>query len=171
MATRYAVPGENTSALWFSDDPSHTNSMGRLSTLLLWHAQDPPDAAESNRNELVYSNFQSNRNPFIDRPQWAEAIFGADSDGDGMYDTHEILAGSATNDPLSVFAASLSGSRIECERLSPGSVWRLYEGTFSNGAIAWRLAAQTNRLDSGILRFDFAPTSPAAFFHLRALRP
>ncbi len=46
--------------------------MGLLSTLLAWHQADPPDPAERARNEVVF-NFQGNRNPFIDRPEWATA--------------------------------------------------------------------------------------------------
>ena len=46
--------------------------MGLLSTLLAWHQADPPDAAERERNEVIYS-FQGNRNPFIDHPEWASA--------------------------------------------------------------------------------------------------
>lgn len=44
--------------------------MGLLSTLLAWHQADPVDAAELERNEVVYG-FQGNRNPFIDNPGWA----------------------------------------------------------------------------------------------------
>ena len=68
MATRYDGSEPDTSALWFSDNPTHTNSMGILTNLLLWHAMDPPDAWESNRNEMIYANYQHNRNPFVDRP-------------------------------------------------------------------------------------------------------
>ena len=46
--------------------------MGRLSTLLAWHSADPPDAAERERNEVIFS-FQGNRNPFIDHPEWASS--------------------------------------------------------------------------------------------------
>ena len=49
--------------------------MGLLSTLLDWHSADPPDAAERERNEVIFS-FQGNRNPFIDHPEWAtSALF------------------------------------------------------------------------------------------------
>lgn len=49
--------------------------MGLLSTLLAWHAADPPDAAERERNEVIQS-FQGNRNPFVDHPEWAtNALF------------------------------------------------------------------------------------------------
>lgn len=48
--------------------------MGLKSELLAWHAADPPDANEQLRNDLV-ATFQGNRNPFIDRPEWAECLF------------------------------------------------------------------------------------------------
>ncbi|WP_233624851.1 endonuclease [Actinoplanes sp. ATCC 53533] len=50
--------------------------MGRLSALRQWNQQDPPDAFEKRRNELIYSSYQRNRNPFIDHPEWVTAIFG-----------------------------------------------------------------------------------------------
>lgn len=50
--------------------------MGKLSTLLAWHRMDPVDDRERNRNELIYELYQGNRNPFIDNPDWVEAIWG-----------------------------------------------------------------------------------------------
>jgi endonuclease I len=49
--------------------------LGKLSVLLEWHQQDPPDDFERNRNDVVYS-YQDNRNPFIDHPEYAEEIWG-----------------------------------------------------------------------------------------------
>jgi endonuclease I len=43
--------------------------MGLLSTLLQWHLDDPVDARELDRNEVIF-NFQGNRNPFVDHPEW-----------------------------------------------------------------------------------------------------
>jgi endonuclease I len=51
-----------------------TGYMGRLSTLLKWHRADPPDEAECLRNALIQS-FQGNRNPYIDRPEWAGVVY------------------------------------------------------------------------------------------------
>ena len=48
---------------------------GKLSTLLQWHKQDPVDDFERNRNEVIYQDYQHNRNPFIDHPEWIEAIW------------------------------------------------------------------------------------------------
>ena len=84
MAMRYEggthpVTGQSEPDLELTDDRSKiviTSSspayMGLLSTLLAWHTQDPPDAAEQARNEVIFS-FQGNRNPFIDHPEWASA--------------------------------------------------------------------------------------------------
>jgi endonuclease I len=60
-----AVDAVNTSPA-----PEH----GRLSTLLEWHEQDPPDDFEINRNEVVYL-YQGNRNPFIDHPEFVDYIW------------------------------------------------------------------------------------------------
>jgi endonuclease I len=48
--------------------------MGKLSTLLQWHIDDPVDASEQLRNDVVYS-YQGNRNPFVDNPQWVACIY------------------------------------------------------------------------------------------------
>jgi endonuclease I len=48
--------------------------MGKLSTLLQWHQQDPVDEAERLRNDLIQT-YQGNRNPFIDHPEWAACIY------------------------------------------------------------------------------------------------
>lgn len=50
--------------------------MGRLSVLLKWNEQDPVDEIERRRNDIIYKKYQHNRNPFIDHPEWANAIWG-----------------------------------------------------------------------------------------------
>jgi len=50
--------------------------LGRLCTLLRWHAQDPVSDGERRRNDGVYA-WQGNRNPFIDHPEWVAAIWDA----------------------------------------------------------------------------------------------
>ena len=48
--------------------------IGKLSTLILWHLQDPVDDFELNRNEAIYG-IQGNRNPFIDHPEYVSIIW------------------------------------------------------------------------------------------------
>jgi endonuclease I len=48
--------------------------MGRLSTLLQWHQEDPVDQKEIQRNNAIFAA-QGNRNPFIDNPDWALCLF------------------------------------------------------------------------------------------------
>lgn len=50
-------------------------NIGKLSVLKQWHEQDPPDAFEQHRNEVIYTDLQHNRNPFIDHPEWVEDIW------------------------------------------------------------------------------------------------
>jgi endonuclease I len=47
---------------------------GKLSTLLEWHYQDPPDAWERRRNNRIQER-QGNRNPFIDHPEFATRLW------------------------------------------------------------------------------------------------
>jgi endonuclease I len=51
------------------------NAVGKINILLRWHEQDPVDAFESNRNDVIYSDTK-NRNPFIDYPDLAYRLFG-----------------------------------------------------------------------------------------------
>jgi len=78
MAVRY--DGSDTSAdLELNDSVNNGSSryMGKLSILLHWNREDPVDDFERNRNEVIYS-YQENRNPFIDYPEFADLIWGAE---------------------------------------------------------------------------------------------
>ncbi|WP_209331694.1 endonuclease I family protein [Lunatimonas salinarum] len=54
---------------------------GKLSTLLSWHATDPVDDTERQRNDQIFTHFQGNRNPFIDHPDWVFSIWSLDHNG------------------------------------------------------------------------------------------
>ncbi|MDP5028018.1 MAG: endonuclease [Flavobacterium sp.] len=53
-----------------------SGNIGDLATLLTWNTSDPKDDFEMNRNNYIYS-WQMNRNPFVDYPNLADYIFGA----------------------------------------------------------------------------------------------
>ncbi|GMI45994.1 hypothetical protein TrCOL_g4237 [Triparma columacea] len=79
MATRYDGSEANTEDLTLSNCPCDTTfKLGMLSTLLEWHAADPPSAEEVARNGLVCSDFQGNRNVYIDYPDLVSITFTSD---------------------------------------------------------------------------------------------
>ena len=74
FATRY----EDQVAGWDHDMLNHTSnqvfSNWFLNILLQWHYNDPVSQREIDRNNAVY-NFQGNRNPYIDHPEWVAQIW------------------------------------------------------------------------------------------------
>ncbi len=81
MATRYE--GENgeldLEVIDYIPTDNYTTAPihAKLQDLLLWHYQDPVDNFERNRNEVIYK-YQMNRNPFIDHPEYVNAIWGGE---------------------------------------------------------------------------------------------
>lgn len=78
MAVRYEGDGGELD-LKMNDRTCNSSgppNMGKLSTLVAWSLADPPDDRERARNDLVDADFQHNRNPFIDHPEWVTSIFG-----------------------------------------------------------------------------------------------
>ncbi|MFC7816867.1 endonuclease I family protein [Streptomyces sp. NPDC057367] len=58
-----------------SVDNGSSPYIGRLDVLKQWNDEDPPDAFEERRNQVIYDEYQHNRNPFVDHPEWVEAIW------------------------------------------------------------------------------------------------
>lgn len=57
--------------------PSTTSSdpvFGKKSTLYDWHWIDTVDSWERSRNDRIYNNWQHNRNPFIDHPEFVDRL-------------------------------------------------------------------------------------------------
>jgi len=78
MAVRYAgESGEPDLELVNGLTDALSANIGDLATLLLWNELDPVDDSERARNELIYSAYQHNRNPFIDHPELVAIIFGS----------------------------------------------------------------------------------------------
>lgn len=80
MAVRYEGDRSGETDLELTNNTSSSNSgsprIGKLDTLIQWHTQDPVDAGEIARNNAIYTNWQGNRNPFIDNPSWVYDIWG-----------------------------------------------------------------------------------------------
>lgn len=97
MDVRYdGTNGESDLKLLDTVSPAY-GQMGILSTLLQWHNQDPPDTSERARNDKIYSLYQHNRNPFIDRPEFANLIWAPVSNGDSVNVSFTNRAASAVS--------------------------------------------------------------------------
>ncbi|NOX47578.1 MAG: T9SS type A sorting domain-containing protein [Chlorobi bacterium] len=91
MATRYEGGSgepdlEVVDAINTSPNPEH----GKLSDLLNWNQQDPPDDFEINRNNVIYG-YQNNRNPFIDHPEYVNAIWNPVSVQDNTLEENAVI--------------------------------------------------------------------------------
>lgn len=82
MDVRYDGADPATSNLTVIDGFPSVGQMGDLSYLLDWHYDEEPTTRERRRNHLVFSfddnpfYAQGNRNPFIDHPEFAWALWG-----------------------------------------------------------------------------------------------
>ncbi|MCQ2801457.1 MAG: bacterial Ig-like domain-containing protein [Bacilli bacterium] len=103
--------------------PNDPFSMGVLSDLLEWNKIDPPDEYEIHRNNLLYTNFTHNRNPFIDFPEWADIAFGDSSRSADP--EHDKINGSSTEKQLlsiSVTTNPDKTSYLDTETFSPNGM-------------------------------------------------
>jgi endonuclease I len=107
MVTRY----ENVVGTWVANANTEMldgNAYPALSAwavkvLLEWSRLDPVSAKERARNEVIYSNFQHNRNPYIDYPSMAEYVWG-DSTAYAFHPSR-YLAVTSTEKEQEVFTA------------------------------------------------------------------
>lgn len=83
MATRY----EDIISGWHSNDMNaeailQPNSFPVfedwfLNMLISWHNADPVSQKEIDRNNIVYTSYQHNRNPYIDHPEYVQQVWGS----------------------------------------------------------------------------------------------
>ena len=69
-------------------DPVNVPRLGDLGRLIEWHYLATPDEFERRRNHIIYTNYQNNRNPFIDRPELVWSVFV-----DQQNDSQIVIAG------------------------------------------------------------------------------
>lgn len=76
MLTRYMDVCKSWSSPMLSNGDFSTWA---LNMLIEWHDEDPVSEKEINRNNLIFNDYQHNRNPFIDYPELVYKIFGVDA--------------------------------------------------------------------------------------------
>jgi endonuclease I len=79
MAVRYDGTETNTLDLELTGGaPAATTTppqFGDLNRTIEWNYAATPDDFERHRNQIIYTNYQHNRNPFTDHPEWVWSIF------------------------------------------------------------------------------------------------
>ena len=79
MATRYEGTNGEPDLELIDYLPANNNTSdpvyAKLSTLIQWHYEDSVDDWERQRNDIIYYDFQNNRNPFIDHPEYVALIW------------------------------------------------------------------------------------------------
>ncbi len=93
MDVRYDGSDSSTTDLVLAtgNPASSTGQLGDLNRLVEWHFAAPVDEFERRRNQIIFDDYQFNRNPFIDRPELAWSVF-VDQQNDSRI---EIAGGSS----------------------------------------------------------------------------
>ena len=146
QSSAYASSGYTSSA-------STTGKMGILTDLLAWHHADPVDQFEIHRNNLLYTNYTNNRNPFIDFPEWADYIWGTATYNGSTYQSYSSTpTGYATPssdtingynsggsaDPVSVTGVSLAKATTTIEMGSSEVLsYTISPSNATNQAVTW----------------------------------
>ena len=148
MATRY----ENVISNWHSNDVNAEAILQAntfpvfeiwfLNMLGEWHVADPVSQKEINRNNEIYSNYQHNRNPYIDHPEYVNAVWGVGTSG--------VL--SATPASLSGFTYSAgTGPSVSQNYNLSGSALTPASGTITvSGNASFEVSADNATFNSSI---------------------
>lgn len=120
------------------NDTLTQQNIDMLPVLVQWHYQDPPDAWEIARNQGVF-NFQTNRNPFVDHPEFVGRIWG----------------GSDADDPSQVPVADLAIRTAYPNPFASGTTLVLDSKTAANASVSvynvrgQKMAAWKEQLSAG----------------------
>lgn len=152
-----------------------------ISMLLQWHLQDPVSQREKDRNNAIYI-IQKNRNPFIDNPQWVNAIWAQTPDAvapeaplnlnsiqSGAYYTHLAWSPSTSSDVIGyhiyqngVLVTTTKSTSIIIDHLTPSTSYsftvKAYDQGYlqspdSNSVTVTTIASDINSKDLFIVKY------------------
>jgi endonuclease I len=154
------------------------NTMGDLASLLAWHFAAPPDEFERKRNKIIYSSYQGNRNPFIDHPEYAWAVFAKDSNGNPIQNNSQITIASPTSVDTTTGASTktvnlgrviVAGAMPSAQTFtinkagSDGTYYEVTTGGLATSTVVGRYNAfRTNQIDSKQVTIGLNTTTASA---------
>lgn len=71
-----------------------------LTILRTWHEMDPVSQKEIDRNNNIFYNHQSNRNPFVDHPEWVALVWDTEPDTENPTVPTNLIASNPTDNSI-----------------------------------------------------------------------
>lgn len=165
MATRY----QNVIASWEGNstaDPVLNGTSDQVyenwvvAMLLTWHANDPVSQKEIDRNNAAYT-YQGNRNPFVDHPEYVNAIWGTGTATPtimttataGGYNFGNVVAGNSSSSVNYKVAGSNLTGNVTVTVTAPFQV-SLNNSTWSTSVTVTEANAEANTNNTVYVRFS-----------------
>ena len=101
FATRYENTVASYSYAMFNGTSNQVFTTSFLNLLITWHNQDPVSTREIARNDAIYSS-QNNRNPYIDHPEYVQAIWNPTADAQIPTTPTNLVANGTTSNSVSL---------------------------------------------------------------------
>ncbi|MDP8204910.1 MAG: T9SS type A sorting domain-containing protein [Candidatus Tenebribacter mawsonii] len=111
-----------------------------------WHVKDPVDEFGENRNDIIYEDYQENRNPFIDHPEYVEMIYNPVSAEDVQVSLEHYTISNYPNPfnptttiSFNITAEHAESAELEIYNLKGQKVKKLVSRQFSAGqySVIW----------------------------------
>ena len=116
-----------------------------LSILLTWHQNDPVSQKEIDRNNNIYYNHQSNRNPFVDHPEWVSAIWVSSPDSEAPSDPTNLIASNPTDNSIDLnWTASTDNVAVASYDVYIDGIFAYNTGNINTNTTATGLLPNTN---------------------------
>ena len=120
----------------YTSSTTKQGKLGVLTDLLAWHHADPVDQYEIHRNNLLYTNFTNNRNPFIDFPEWVDYIWGTATYNGTTYQSYSSTpTGYAKPATDAINSYNASNPEVNSVTVSPSSLSLVLNGGAKTGQL------------------------------------
>ena len=101
FATRYENTVAGYSYAMFNGTSNQVFTTAFLNLLITWHNQDPVNNREIARNNAIYTA-QNNRNPYIDHPEYVQAIWNPTADAQAPTAPANLVSSTKTTTTISL---------------------------------------------------------------------
>ncbi|OAB29100.1 Por secretion system C-terminal sorting domain-containing protein [Flavobacterium fryxellicola] len=122
FATRYENTVAGYSYAMFNNSSNQVFTTAFLNLLITWHNQDPVSAREIARNNAIFA-IQKNRNPYIDHPEYVQAIWNPTADSQAPTAPANLVSTAKTTNSISLsWSGSIDNTAVTGYNLYQNSV-------------------------------------------------